>query len=508
MARVSTLLIDMLFMFLFVSIANMNDKVAKIIFITTSNEFASESYEVRAEDYLIKPYDKTRLENVMDRIFSEKKYGKILELKDGRKIIINSIVYTTFSGHYVTIFMSDGEQIQTRSTQKDFEKMMESFKEKFKIAKVLASIFTHSSTLEENESYHKWINENPEHQKIADRILNQRTYEEHSLLIKSFSSQKAWEKIYPLLNGEKAPNLFLWKRSMRYAALILLLMIPVSYPIYKWISEEPISEINPGTHGGEVTLSNGTTFKIPEGALPEGTSKMFIIDSKGINYQMPTNKPQIKEIKNTLQTLHGMECHITLSDGTKVHLNAESQLIYPVCFSNEQRIVQIKGEAYFDVAPDSEHPFIVQTPYTSIQVTGTTFNVRAYPDENIESTTLINGSIKIKSKNEDFELTPNQHFIFDKNSKRNTVTNVNTELYTSWESGSFIFKNIPLESVMSYLSKWYGFKYTFEDDAVKQVKIGAYLNRYANMNPIIDMIKELNLVDIKQREGVLHISYK
>ena len=205
---------------------------------------------------------------------------------------------------------------------------------------------------------------------------------------------------------------------------------------------------------------------------------------------------------------HGMECHITLSDGTKVHLNAESQLIYPVCFSNEQRIVQIKGEAYFDVAPDSEHPFIVQTPYTSIQVTGTTFNVRAYPDENIESTTLINGSIKIKSKNEDFELTPNQHFIFDKNSKRNTVTNVNTELYTSWESGSFIFKNIPLESVMSYLSKWYGFKYTFEDDAVKQVKIGAYLNRYANMNPIIDMIKELNLVDIKQREGVLHISYK
>ena len=113
------------------------------------------------------------------------------------------------------------------------EKMMESFKEKFKIAKVLASIFTHSSTLEENESYHKWINENPEHQKIADRILNQRTYEEHSLLIKSFSSQKAWEKIYPLLNGEKAPNLFLWKRSMRYAALILLLMIPASYPIYK-----------------------------------------------------------------------------------------------------------------------------------------------------------------------------------------------------------------------------------------------------------------------------------
>lgn len=168
--------------------------------------------------------------------------------------------------------------------------MMESFKEKFKIAKVLASIFTHSSTLEENESYHKWINENPEHQKIADRILNQRTYEEHSLLIKSFSSQKAWEKIYPLLNGEKAPNLFLWKRSMRYAALILLLMIPASYPIYKWISEELISEINPGTHGGEVTLSNGTTFKIPEGALPEGQARcLSLIPKVSIIKCLPIN---------------------------------------------------------------------------------------------------------------------------------------------------------------------------------------------------------------------------
>ena len=108
------------------------------------------------------------------------------------------------------------------------EKMMESFKEKFKIAKVLASIFTHSSTLEENESYHKWINENPEHQKIADRILNQRTSEEHSLLIKSFSSQKAWEKIYAQLNGENEPSLFQGKRSLRYEDLNLRLMIPAS----------------------------------------------------------------------------------------------------------------------------------------------------------------------------------------------------------------------------------------------------------------------------------------
>lgn len=385
---------------------------------------------------------------------------------------------------------------------------MNSFKEKFKIAKILASLFTHSSTPEEEKNYRAWLDENPEHQKIADRILNKETYEENSRLIKSFSSQKAWEKVYPLLGGNQSGTVFSWKRSLKYAALILLLIIPASFLIYNWTVGEQIGEITPGTRGGEITLSNGNTLRIPDGIFPEGATEVFVIDSKGINYQTPANKPQVKEIKNTLRTLHGMECHIVLSDGTKVHLNAESQLTYPICFNSKERIVQVEGEAYFDVAPDKEHPFIIKTSHTSIQVTGTSFNVRAYADEEIESTTLISGSVKISSGNEVFELIPNQYYTYNKKTNTNTVTNVNTELYTSWESGSFIFLNVPLENVMSYLSKWYGFKYIFEDETAKQVRIGASLNRYENMNPIIDMITELNLVNIKQREGILHISYK
>lgn len=385
---------------------------------------------------------------------------------------------------------------------------MNSFKEKFKIAKILASLFTHSSIPEEEKAYREWINKNPEHQKLAKRILNGETYEKNAQLIKSFSSQKAWDRIYPLLGGEKTSGFLSWNRSLKYAALLLLLLIPISYLIYNWVAGEPIGEITPGIHGGELTLSNGNTFNLFENVLPEGVTKVFIIDSKGINYQTPANKPKVKEIKNTLRTLHGMECHIVLSDGTKVHLNAESQLTYPICFSDKERIVQVEGEAYFDVAPDKAHPFIVQTPHTSIRVTGTSFNVRAYADEEVESTTLVSGAIEISSESEDYELIPNQHFVYDKNSRKSTVSNVNTELYTSWESGSFIFINVPLQNVMSYLSKWYGFKYTFEDDTARQVQIGAYLNRYANMNPIINMIMELNMVDIKQKEGILHISYK
>ena len=376
---------------------------------------------------------------------------------------------------------------------------MNSFKENFRIAKFLASLFTHSAIPEEEKAYREWINENPEHQKLAKRILNEETYEKNTQLIKSFSSQKAWDRIYPRLGGEKASGFLSWRKSLKYAALILLLIIPASYLIYNWVAGETISDITPGTLGGELILSDGKSFNLSDNNLPENAVRAFVIDSKGINYQIPANKPQVKEIPNTLRTLQGMECLITLSDGTRVHLNAETRLTYPVCFSSKERIVQIEGEAYFDVAPDKEHPFIVKTSHTSVRVTGTSFNVRAYADEDTESTTLISGTVRINSGNEEFELVPNQHYTYNKNTGTNTVANVNTDLYTSWESGSFIFLNVPLENVMSYLSKWYGFQYSFEDEAAKQVRIGAYLNRYANMNPIIDMITELNLVNIKQR---------
>ena len=386
---------------------------------------------------------------------------------------------------------------------------MNSFKEKFKIAKILASLFTHSSTPEEEKNYRAWLDENPEHQKIADRILNKETYEENSRLIKSFSSQKAWEKVYPLLGGNQSGTVFSWKKSLKYAALILLLLVPASYFIYHWISEETISDITPGTLGGELILSDGKSFNLSDNNLPENAVRAFVIDSKGINYQIPANKPQVKEIQNTLRTLQGMECLITLSDGTRVHLNAETRLTYPVCFSSKERIVQIEGEAYFDVAPDKEHPFIVKTSHTSIRVTGTSFNVRAYADEDTESTTLISGTVRINSGNEEFELVPNQHYTYNKNTGTNTVANVNTDLYTSWESGSFIFLN-----VMNYRVRESDLQQVLEEyGVVESVKLiidrdtnrskGFAFAEFTNESEARNAINELNGAEYEGRQMVV-----
>ena len=104
------------------------DSNVKIVFSTTSNEFASESYEVKAEDYLIKPFNKERLEKTLERlVIKKKKEDKILKFSENKVVHVDSIVYTTFSGHYVTIYLKDETSIQVRCTQKNFEKQIEHF---------------------------------------------------------------------------------------------------------------------------------------------------------------------------------------------------------------------------------------------------------------------------------------------------------------------------------------------------------------------------------------------
>ena len=103
------------------------DDDVKIIFTTTSNEFASESYEVKAHDYLIKPYDKTRLSKVIKKLIGRGK-SQVIDLGNGRTIDAGKVVYTTFSGHYVTVVMEDGEKVQIRCTQKKFEHIIIPFK--------------------------------------------------------------------------------------------------------------------------------------------------------------------------------------------------------------------------------------------------------------------------------------------------------------------------------------------------------------------------------------------
>ena len=148
----------------------------------------------------------------------------------------------------------------------------------------------------------------------------------------------------------------------------------------------------------------------------------------------------------------------------------------------------------------------MKTGKVDVRVLGTSFNVRSYNNENDVATTLVSGKVVVSDGKASEEIQPGEQAIYMKETGKMEIKNVDVSLYTAWHGGKFIFKNETLEEMLSYLSRWYGFKYRFIDERAKRLQIGARLDRYDNMNPIVEMLRKTRLVNITQIDSMLYIS--
>ena len=188
----------------------------------------------------------------------------------------------------------------------------------------------------------------------------------------------------------------------------------------------------------------------------------------------------------------GGEFKIELEDGTQVWLNAQSRLVYPEAFSQEERRVQLEGEAYFKVAKDDTKPFYVETYNQQIRVLGTEFNVNSYLEDNTVKTTLVTGRIAMQQMGDDSRemiLTPGHQAIFDKGEQSMQVKSVDTEVVTSWKDGMFVFEEQNLASIMQTLSRWYDFTYEFRDHKAASTIFMGRIPRYADFQDVIRIIE-------------------
>lgn len=209
-----------------------------------------------------------------------------------------------------------------------------------------------------------------------------------------------------------------------------------------------------------------------------------------------------------MRTPKGCEYPLTFSDGTKVLLNAETKIRYPVKFPKDIREVEISGEAYFDVVKDANRPFIVKVGETKIRVLGTSFNVKAYDNEYRIATTLVTGKVKVSYKNEEAIITPGRQAVVDKNNGKISVKKVDLNLYTSWRKGIYCFKDERVEDVMRTLQRWYNINVFYLDEKSKNVRLGGILKKYNEIGPIIDMLRKTNLVIVKKEGNDIYIAGK
>lgn len=181
--------------------------------------------------------------------------------------------------------------------------------------------------------------------------------------------------------------------------------------------------------------------------------------------------PSKKAVVNyvTLNTCSGMVATTRLPDGTKVTLNSNTSLVYPVVFDGGERKVELKGEAFFEVVKDAAHPFIVGTPQqASVKVYGTRFNVDAYPEEETATATLVSGSISMLCPTanhacNEYKISPNQKIQYSRRTREVEVLNTSTLTETSWKNGQMIFDRTPLVDVLRCLTKRFGVKFVVKD---------------------------------------------
>ena len=302
--------------------------------------------------------------------------------------------------------------------------------------------------------------------------------------------------------GERTPVRKLFPlRRVAAAAIILLLAGSAVFFFSKRSGEiKPMAvsrqpDIAPGHAGAILTLSNGRQIVLDSagnGMLASDANVAIIKKDGVLTYAGKSNET----IYNTIATPMGRQWQLTLGDGTKVWLNAGSSIRYPLAFSGHERAVEVTGETYFEVAPDAAAPFIVRTARQEIKVLGTRFNVNAYTDEPVVSTTLLDGAVSITSGNTSRIIKPGQQLSTQYATGEVAVSTVNTDNITAWTSGKFRFDNSDLKTVMRQLARWYDVEIEYRN-AVPDLKFGGGTYRNINLSEVLEVL-ELNGVHCKQ----------
>ena len=199
---------------------------------------------------------------------------------------------------------------------------------------------------------------------------------------------------------------------------------------------------------------------------------------------------------NTLKVPTGGFYQLELSDGTRVWLNAESELRFPVQFGTGEREVYLKGEAYFDVRKDVARRFIVHLKESNVTVLGTSFNIKAYGDEDYIYTTLVEGKVRFTSEKEHEEVTlrPGMQSVLNLKSGKTELKEVEVEQFTAWRQGRFVFPSTTLGDLMCQLKRWYDIDVVYLSPEAKGYEFRGAINRDMDLKNVLAIVEKTSNV--------------
>ncbi|MDQ2178473.1 FecR family protein [Marinifilum sp. D714] len=336
-----------------------------------------------------------------------------------------------------------------------------------------------------------------------------RKYKEAGFLLEQTDEPNVgleWQKLKNKLQNKKK-----YRINLTIAASIAVL-IACAFALFfektSWEQEEYIVRSNRIVKGGSKAVlitSNGNEYeleKLKDLVISEKQGIQIITDSDNLIQYCEDQKTKELEseepIYNTLKVPRLGEYELVLSDGSKVHLNSESELKYPVKFSGEERIVELIGEAYFDVTSNAEIPFVVRTNRVDTRVLGTKFNVNAYPAEDMD-VTLVEGKVELYSKKKlnKIVLQPGENALLQTGGSKMQVSSVDVRKFTAWRDGYFYFEKERLEDIFIKLERWYDFKVFYQNPGVKDYEFRMRADRDAEFQDIAKRLEKTGRISIQ-----------
>lgn len=377
------------------------------------------------------------------------------------------------------------------------------------ISNLIGKYIMSTITSEEKETLDAWISERKENQELFSNIISS-----ENLYNKiDWYSDKKYQNAYHEFITRKSiyeKKIFSFKKLMKYAAVIAILVAPLCGLYFYEKNESPqVSQLNV-TQGYAVPilkLSNGKIVRFDSvDFVDEVVEKSRLISLKEDKIEYPNGIENDGELSyNELIVPNQCRHKIILSDKSVVWVNANSTLRYPVLFGSTERRVYISGEALFEVAKDSLRPFIVETNCLSVNVTGTLFNVNAYPEQSNAKVTLINGSIRSNVKNQSYTLVPNQQLIFDKEKDSTELREVIAHDYTLWVDGTYVFNKTKLKDIMVLIERCYDIDCYLENKNYLEMEITGELNVNKGVMSFVDLLSKCSDFKFSLDEGSITI---
>jgi transmembrane sensor len=340
------------------------------------------------------------------------------------------------------------------------------------------------ANVEELASFNHYYNTYQNVHQEWDKIVSEEQESLKNLLNKKITDQ--------ISEHEGPKKISLWPRIA--AAAILLAVL--SFGIYFYQASKPkqqeiaqLQDLSPGGNKAYLTLANGKKINL------DNTNPSNLTEQPGITITKTSDGQLIYKVdgssdvqgNNTIETPLGGQYQIHLPDGTKVWLNAASSMTYPVKFTGKKRVVEVKGEAYFEVAHNADMPFVVKTNKQEIEVLGTHFNVMAYADEAEVQTTLLEGSVQIKTPHNYLLLKPGQQAAV---ADQSAVLNLNADIESAvaWKTGKIQFTDMDIQHIMRTLARWYDFEVDYQTKEFNNT-FGGSFSRTKNLSSILKSLE-------------------